>query len=155
MTTKGNPNSAPNAVFDWCFSSDTGWYVWAHPVSSHFGKVDITNKLEKKVAVDDSDLPNYLLNIDIGIHQSDWDKPGIQVDRPEWWESYGGVTGWKPSLATDALPSLPSMKVELINFKFFMTRNLLLPGNKVVNFEKSPGARFPKDLYVVGHVAKK
>ena len=152
---KGNPNSAPIALFHWCFSCDTEWYEWAHPVSSHFGVVVIANKLEKKVSVDDNDLSNYLLHFDIGIDQSDWDKPDIQADRPEWWEAYGGVTGWKPSLATDALPSLPSAKVELINFKFFMTTNLLLPGNKVINFEKSPGARFPKDLYVVGHVTKK
>lgn len=99
------------------------------------------------MSVDDSDLPNYLLHIDVGIDSSDWDRPDIK--------SHGGVTGWEPSFATDALPSLPSTKVELITFKFFLTTNLLLPGSKVINFEKAPGARFPKDLYVVGHVTKK
>lgn len=116
----------------------------------------ITNKLKKTKSVDNSDLPKYLLHMDVNIDSSDWEKPDIKADDPGWWEAIGGKLNWKPSLVTNALPSsMPSVKVELINFNFFMTTNLLLPGSNVINFEKAPGARFPKDLYVVGHVAKK
>ncbi|KAF8817288.1 hypothetical protein BYT27DRAFT_7153443 [Phlegmacium glaucopus] len=151
----GNPNSAPSAQLNWGFTSSVKWSQWTSNVTQS-GTVKITNKLEKTKSVDDSDLPNYLVHMDVSIDSSDWDKPDIKADETTWWEKIAGATDWKPTLVTDALPSsLPSVKVELINFNFFVTTNLLLPGSKMINFKKDPGARFPKDLYVVGHVATK
>ena len=117
------------------------------------GQVKITNKLDKTKSVDDSDLPNYHLHMNVNIDSSDWDKPDIEGDQDNDWRNVARRTGWKPALVTDALPS--SLLVELVNFNFFMTTNLLRPDNNVIKFKTDPGARFPRDLYIVGNVAKK
>ena len=156
INEQGNPDSPPSVQLDWGFTSSMECYEWIYPSSTHSRNVNITNKLEKTKFIDDSDLPNYLLHMDVSIDPSDWERPHIQLDEPHWWEVVARATDWEPHFVTDALPSLKvGSKVELVNFNFFMTTNILLPGNKVIKFEKDPGARFPKDLYVVGHVAKK
>lgn len=146
----------PSAQLEWGFTSSIQWEEWCFPGNlTQSGTVRVTNELRKTKLVDDSNLPDYLLHIDVKIDSSDWDSPETNADKHEWWEFIsGGSDSTYP--VKDALPSsMPSATIEIIDFNFFMTTNLLLPGSNVIKFEKAPGPRFPKDLYLVGHVAEK
>ena len=89
--------------------------------STHHGTVKKTNKLEKTKFVGYGDLPDYLVHIPT---QATGTSPLSRLTK-----SMG--MDWEPSLALPS--SLPSVRVEVIEFNF-------VP---------------PKDLHVVGHVAKK
>ena len=156
---QGDPDKAPSAQLDWRFTSSIEWNQEAYGgrgfQKSFHGRVDVTNKLEKTKPIDDSDLLNYLLHLDIEIVSSDWNKPEVKAEDVEWWQYYAGRREYTYDVVKALPSSLPTAKIEIINFNFFMTTNLLLPGNKVIKFDKTPGVRFPKDLYLVGIIAKK
>lgn len=143
---------------DWNFDCSIKWTEWTPPNNNHWGEVTIKNKLKENTppkVIDDSKLPDYVVHLNVSIAASDWEKPDISAADPSYWESVAGATNWKPDSVVDALPSLPTVNFELIDFNFFLTTNLLLPYRKVIRFDKDPGVRFPRDLYVVGHVLEK
>lgn len=51
--------------------------------------------------------------------------------------------------------TLPSFDFKLFDIDFFMTTNLLLPNQKVIESKTKPGGRIPWDLYPVGQVVHK
>ena len=140
---------------NWSFSFSIHWTEWIYPKTNNEGDVTISNQLKTASAsksIDDSELPSYVVSLDASIAASDWDTPVYTSPDLSGWQKIAGETDWKPDFVVDNLPALPTMNFKLIDFNFFMTTNLLLPGSKVITFDKDPGVRFPRDLYVVGQV---
>ena len=111
----------------------------------------VTNTLNKK-DIDNSGLPTYKVRLDASLTQDDWGQPDIVP--VEGGGLFGGVQ-WVPSFIEDAQPKPPIFSFELFDFDFLLTTNLLLPTREVIDFEVNPGARFPRDLYIVGKVKAK
>jgi hypothetical protein len=112
------------------------------------GKGTLTVKLKKdlKKYADDSSLPNYILRLNASLVLEDWENEVTSRDLTSWLQE---ITEY------DIMPILPWFRLELINCNFFLLQNLLLPGEKVIDFEATPGARLPLDAYIVGKVAHK
>ncbi|KAG6811199.1 hypothetical protein H0H92_008561 [Tricholoma furcatifolium] len=141
-----------SALLDWGFSFTADWSVTPTGGSPAWGTLDVTNKLSKKKVFNNDNLAKYEVSLDAGFTSSNWNAPSYTV--------HGHIAGWY--LFKDFLtkkigglqPKLPSMSLLLFDIRFFMLTNLLLPNQHVIEFAKDPGARFPRDLYLVGQVAK-
>jgi hypothetical protein len=111
----------------------THWYkdsYWQN------GTATITNKLQKQQNMDGNKLSEYEVHMDVGISAADWVEPKIKNNK---WANFWSTFNAGIILGT-LLPALLSVQFKLLNFKFFMLTNLLLPSSKVIEFTKDrPG----------------
>jgi hypothetical protein len=141
-----------SALLQWEFEFHAEWMV-ANPLPS-YGKTKVTNKLRREKHIDSSQLPDYVVRLDGSLTPLDWDPPINEPDNPSLWEIILKILGGARSymdVVTQAQPNV-GFDLELFNFDFFVTTNLLLPNRNVVKFDTNPGARFPWDLYLVGRL---
>lgn len=92
--------------------------------------------------------------MDLSITASDWSQPVItQTAQSIFDELFNGVIdkGWFVS----NLPTLPTPDLKMGSLDFFLTTNLLMPGQKVISIDSTVGLRVPHDFYIVGNVVTK
>lgn len=138
-------------MLQWDFTYDIHWsmtVVGGGPSASWWGTAKITNKLDKKNFFDDSYLPQYKIHLDASCKPDDWSVTTTAEDH--WYMFWKWAKDIKEM--KDARPDLPSFSLALLDLDFFMTTNLLLPGQKVIELDNKPGSRFPRDLYLVGQI---
>lgn len=125
--------------------------MWVHGATGvpHSGTVTVTDKLDKGKYFDNSALPDHLVHLDASFNKDEW--VFHREFTNEGWHDVASRTNWD-ALSRNALPAPPSLHLEILNINFFMTTNLLLPNSKVIEFKAEPGVRFPRDLFLVGHV---
>lgn len=153
---KEQKDTVPSIILNWDFTASMTWGThWYKDSYWQNGTATITNKLKKQQNMDSSKLSEYEVHMDVGVSAGDWDTPKIVNDESSGWANFWST--FDPNIVSGALPSaLPSPQFKLLDFKFFVLTNLLLPGSKVIEFAKDgPGFRFPRDLYVVGQVVVK
>ena len=143
MAQQGNVDQHVEALLEWKFETEV-WYQFG--IIPGQGTVKVNLKKDLKKYTDDSSLPNYVLHLDAAVDYYDWQTTAMVGDLVD------ALTGIEQD---DILPLLPRFRLKLINCNFFLLQNLLLPGEKVIAFEATPGARFPLDVYIVGKVAHK
>jgi hypothetical protein len=148
---QGGPDVQANALLEWKFSFEVGWSMsgWGYQAS---GTVKTTDKLNKKKYIDSSSLSDYKVRLDASLKADDWELQ-YETDNSEWDKVFGAVD-WIPNFA-QVQPKLPSFDFQLFDIDFFLTTNLLLPNKKVIKFKTTPGARMPRDLYLVGEFIHK
>ncbi|KAF8120248.1 hypothetical protein EV363DRAFT_1191553 [Boletus edulis] len=82
----------------------------------------------------------------------DWgDK--FEAEDPSGWEGWLGKSGVLPDWVKSVHVDLPTFDLPLQSVNFFLTTNLLFPGDKqVIDINKTSGLHIPADLYLVGKV---
>jgi hypothetical protein len=141
-----------SALLEWEFEFHAEW-IMAKPLPT-YGKTKVTNKLRRETHIDSSQLHDYVVRLDGSLTPLDWDPPINEPDKPNLWEIIVNILGGArlfTATVTQAQPNV-GFDFELFNIDFFMTTNLLLPNQRVIDFKTKPGARFPWDLYLVGNI---
>lgn len=116
------------------------------------GSVTIDNKLDQKTNFDNNALVDYRVRLNLHVGKGAWSQ--VRTPSDSHWYQIIGATDYG-DVSFNALPDPPTFDMELFNIDFFMTTNLLLPNSNVINFKADPGVRFPRDLYLVGHIIDK
>ncbi|KIL60137.1 hypothetical protein M378DRAFT_952949 [Amanita muscaria Koide BX008] len=145
----GGSDAQVNLLLEWEFSFKMEWgiTVGGRAGAETWGIVEVTDKVNKKKYVDNDDLPEYKLRLDASLKDDDWEAH-YKARNPIGWETFHDGVRWDQKFAQ----AQPSFNLELFNIDFFLMTNLLLPNQKVIKFKTEPGARMPRDLYLVGHV---
>ncbi|KAF5544644.1 hypothetical protein FMEXI_6473 [Fusarium mexicanum] len=78
----------------------------------------------------------------------------IQPEKPNWWEIYNGKVGDVPSNYKDIRPKAPSLNLSLKPLDYFLTTNLLFPGQKIfIADEVEYSLSTPRDTLLTGNIA--
>ncbi|KAH7885603.1 hypothetical protein F5I97DRAFT_1811064 [Phlebopus sp. FC_14] len=100
-------------------------------------------------------LDDYSLKMDCSISKDDWKVTFEPEKRSAWekfWEGPDTVPKWMKGLDVE----VPDFDLQLGSVDFFLTTNLLFPGDKqVIDVDKKAGLHIPGDLYLVGTVKTK
>ncbi|KAH7885569.1 hypothetical protein F5I97DRAFT_1414257 [Phlebopus sp. FC_14] len=100
-------------------------------------------------------LDDYSLKMDCSISKSDWSVTFKPEDRGGWdrfWRGPDTVPKWMEGLDVE----VADFNLHLGSVDFFLTTNLLFPGDKqVIDVDKKTGLHIPADLYIVGTVKMK
>ncbi|KAH7881756.1 hypothetical protein F5I97DRAFT_1810475 [Phlebopus sp. FC_14] len=90
-----------------------------------------------------------------GIHtlpKNDWNVTFKPEDRSGWdsfWDGPDVVPIWMKGLDVE----IPDFDLQLGSVDFFLTTNLLFPGDKqVIDIDRTAGLHIPGDVYLVGNV---
>ncbi|KAM6497702.1 hypothetical protein JOM56_005650 [Amanita muscaria] len=148
MTIGQNSDAQASALLEWTISYSRDWSMTPHGGTSHSGTATVTNKVNEKKYIDNDSLPQYKLRLDASLKEDNWTSNSTSTNS-FYWTVFSRDMQYSSKIK-DAEPDLPTFTLVLFDFDFFMVTNLLLPNQKVIEFEKQPGARFPRDLYLVG-----
>ncbi|KAH7885609.1 hypothetical protein F5I97DRAFT_1928994 [Phlebopus sp. FC_14] len=100
-------------------------------------------------------LDDYSLKIDCPISEDDWNVSFKVDDWSDWqifWKGRQTGSQWMKGLDVE----VPDFVLQLGSVDFFLTTNLLFPGNKqVIDVDRTAGLHIPGDLYIVGQVKTK
>ncbi|KAH7885595.1 hypothetical protein F5I97DRAFT_1811425 [Phlebopus sp. FC_14] len=100
-------------------------------------------------------LDDYSLKMDCSVSKGDWKVTFKPEDRGGWdkfWRGPDTVPKWMKGLDVE----VPDFNLHLGSVDFFLTTNLLFPGDKqVIDVDKKTGLHIPADLYIVGTVKTK
>ena len=157
---QGKTGQPAVGALTWSFGYEIQ-YEWSHceqlktgPHRVHqYGVANIKHGLNKRTS---NILTDSALKLDISIYKGDWSKE-IKNDNPSIWSSLFGGQMAVPGWVIDMLPEVPGFAITLGDLHFFLTTNLLLPGQKVIAVDASAnrGLRIPRDFYIVGKIVKK
>ncbi|KAH7881761.1 hypothetical protein F5I97DRAFT_1818388 [Phlebopus sp. FC_14] len=93
--------------------------------------------------------------MDCSVSKGDWSVTFKPEDRGGWdkfWRGPDTVPKWMKGLDVE----VPDFNLHLGSVDFFLTTNLLFPGDKqVIDVDKKTGLHIPADLYIVGTVKTK
>jgi hypothetical protein len=94
-------------------------------------------------------VTDHFIQMDLKVDKKDWK---FQVTKDWSWFPTDRQLGFE-----DVQPVLPSFTISMGSMDFFLTTNLLLPGEKVIDVDKSDaaGLRIPHDYMLVGNVVHK
>lgn len=147
---QGGSSAKANALLKWKFDFTTDW-IWVNGSTGtpHGGDVTVKYTLDKEDFFDNHALSNYRVHLNASISKNDWGRTE-EPSEGDWFNIIRQTHWDSPAFA--ALPDAPTFDLKLFDIDFFMTTNLLLPNQHVIEFNAEPGVRFPRDLYLVGHI---
>ncbi|KAF8431465.1 hypothetical protein L210DRAFT_3560446 [Boletus edulis BED1] len=144
----------------WKFDYSFEWATQAlpgvgTPPAPMYGTVKATHTIPKdsnKHAKLVTFLDDYSFKLDCSVSKDDWgDK--FEAEDPSGWEGWLGKSGVLPDWVKSVHVDLPTFDLPLQSVNFFLTTNLLFPGDKqVIDINKTSGLHIPADLYLVGKV---
>lgn len=145
-------------LFDWEGNATSGWSTYTPEEPGHstseYGTIDITIQLKEKTA------KLSLSNDAITIIEVDFSSPDFSITNvAEACSGLARLNGCRelipPFYTQEMKLTIPSINVALNGFDFFITTNLLAPGQHIIDVNSTVGILTPHDFLIVGQIAKK
>ncbi|KAL8758637.1 MAG: hypothetical protein Q9184_003864 [Pyrenodesmia sp. 2 TL-2023] len=162
-------DSAPEAHLEWSFSTECEWTDMSRDeVIENFYNRDIRSSYSidhtfpLKITVSNTD---FTFDIDTDTMTDHWKISDAEIARNgnifmRFIKGFANLLSPSPpehilKQRSEWMAGLkPAIDFDVVGLGFFMTTNLLSPGEKVINFDQKAGFRFPRDLLLVGDVVQ-
>ncbi|MCJ1352729.1 MAG: hypothetical protein MMC33_002713 [Icmadophila ericetorum] len=160
----------PVAYIKWTFktrakwddsSKDTKWWNFGNRALYTSGEVETSWSLDRdfpcKVTMNDDRFELVIDTADRTLADRFWTATHAQVP------GSGGILDFliidppddaKAEMLKKIGNITPSLDIKSMGLGFLRTTNLLMPGSKVIKFDREAGVRVPRDLIMVGKVAQ-
>ena len=138
----------------WNFSFDQHWSMTPIGGMANYGTATVEENLDKKKYIDTAEISKYKVSLDVSLKEEYWDAPRTTAGDTQIWRYFCSDLE-RIQTIKNAIPKLPTFDLILFDISFFLVQNLLLPNQNVIEFKTEPGARFPRDLYLVGNIVHK